>query len=114
MRARRTIWLDLACGALIAVIGCRSTTPELKPPTAPEVLNKPPDEARFNSAAYPKQALASDGTQKFSPAALSAKDARGGNMGPSMGGMGGGGGGGGGMGQGMGGGGGGSMGGFGR
>jgi len=67
MAVRGRIWTDVGCALLLVLLGCRSTTPELKPPPQPEVLNKPPDETRYNSPAYPKQALIKDDdpTKKF-------------------------------------------------
>jgi hypothetical protein len=92
MRSRGSIWTTLACGALVVMLGCRTAQPDLKPPVAKEVLNKPPDEARFNSAAYPKQAMVSDGdpTKKWDPSAAGAMPTRGmGGGGMGGGGMGG-------------------------
>jgi hypothetical protein len=42
------------CLAILA--GCRTPEPKLKPEKAAEVLNDPPQEARFDSPGYPKQA----------------------------------------------------------
>lgn len=68
MIARASVWTTLGCGLALVIIGCKTAQPELKPPQQPEVLNKPPDEARFNSPGYPKQALANndDPTKKWS------------------------------------------------
>jgi hypothetical protein len=102
--ARTRLWTDLGCALLLVVIGCKSTQPDLRPPKQPDVLYKPPDEARYNSPAYPKQALAQsdDPTKKWNPSGAgggSAMPSRGmGGGGMGGGGMGGGGMGGGGMG----------------
>jgi hypothetical protein len=42
---------------LVVMAGCRTSQVDLKPPPAPEVLNPPPSEARFNTPNYPRQAL---------------------------------------------------------
>ncbi|GEM_PF-5023734 len=39
------------------IVGCRTTQPNLKPVETPETLNKPPQEARFNSPGMPKEAF---------------------------------------------------------
>ena len=62
----RRIWVHFGavCVLLGLLIGCKSSTPELKPPTQPEEFNAPPAEARFNSPNYPKEALARDDVTK--------------------------------------------------
>ena len=42
---------------LFLAVGCRTTQPVLKPDKQPEVLNVPPQEARFNTSTYPKMAF---------------------------------------------------------
>ena len=39
------------------LVGCRTPPPNVKPVDTPEVLNKPPQEARFDSPGMPKQAF---------------------------------------------------------
>lgn len=43
---------------LVLVIGCKSSQPELKPPTQPEEYNPPP--AEMVSRGYPKEAMKKD------------------------------------------------------
>lgn len=56
------------CGVLALVlgtiVGCRTPQPNLKPVDQPEVLNKPPQEARFNSPSMPKEAFNRDDPSK--------------------------------------------------
>lgn len=49
----------IAWGIVVAValIGCRTPQPELKPAPQPEVLTVPPKEARFNKSQYPDLAF---------------------------------------------------------
>jgi len=49
------IWKTLVVAflALPLTAGCRTPQPNLKPDNQPEVLTKPPSEARFNSSQYP-------------------------------------------------------------
>lgn len=42
---------------LLAAVGCRTPKPELKPLESPEVLAMPPNENRFDTPRYPKQAF---------------------------------------------------------
>ena len=46
------------------VVGCRTPPPVVKPEEQPEVLNKPPQEARFSSPWYPKEAFNRDDPSK--------------------------------------------------
>ncbi|MCI0680750.1 MAG: hypothetical protein L0Y71_01485 [Gemmataceae bacterium] len=46
------------------ILGCRTPAPDLKPVETPEVLNKPPQEARFSNPAYPKEAFHRDDPAK--------------------------------------------------
>lgn len=52
--------LGIAALLLTATLGCRTGKPELKPIDSPEALNMPPNENRFDSPRYPKQALQKD------------------------------------------------------
>ena len=56
------------CGVLAiflgTIIGCRTPAPNVKPAEQPEVLNKPPQEARFNSPSMPKEAFHRDDPAK--------------------------------------------------
>jgi hypothetical protein len=52
---------------LFVTVGCRTTQPVLKPDKQPEVLNVPPQEARFNTSTYPKMAF-EDSSPKNNPA----------------------------------------------
>lgn len=49
----------LAWGLLliVVVVGCRTPQPELKPNVQPEVLTKPPKDARYNKSEYPDVAF---------------------------------------------------------
>jgi hypothetical protein len=50
-------WARRCAGAamlLALAIGCRTPPPILKPPPAPEELNKPPMEARYDNPEWPK------------------------------------------------------------
>jgi hypothetical protein len=47
-------WLGLV---LLIALGCRSTAPNLKPAKMPEVASAPPNEPRYNSPGYPKEAF---------------------------------------------------------
>ena len=51
-------WINCAALAicLALLVGCRSTQPDLKPEKTPEKLVDQPQEARFDSPGYPKQA----------------------------------------------------------
>jgi len=42
------------------LVGCRTVPPNVKPDEAPEVLTKPPMEARYNSSGMPKEAFKRD------------------------------------------------------
>jgi hypothetical protein len=59
-------WGTCAALALLlgTVVGCRTPQPNLKPVETPEVLNPPPQEARFNSPSMPKQAFQRDDASK--------------------------------------------------
>ena len=50
-----------SCAVLVVCLalmfGCRTTQPVLKPDKTPETLVEPPQEARYDSSAYPKQAF---------------------------------------------------------
>jgi hypothetical protein len=47
-----------ALGLLLGiVVGCRTVPPNVKPDDGPEVLNKPPMEARYNAPTLPKEAF---------------------------------------------------------
>ncbi len=52
---------------LFLAVGCRTAQPNLKPDKQPEVLNTPPQEARFNTSTYPKMAF-EDSSPKNNPA----------------------------------------------
>ena len=63
--------MDGLRGCLVVLIlatftfGCKSSQPNLKPEIPKyENLNTPPQEGRFNSPQYPKQALADDNSRK--------------------------------------------------
>jgi len=58
MRGNGLLWTSALL--LTAVLGCRSTKPNLKPLDSAEALNTPPNENRFDSPRYPKQALQKD------------------------------------------------------
>ena len=45
----------VVCFALM--LGCRTPQPNLKPEKAPEKLVEPPQEAKYDSSAYPKEAF---------------------------------------------------------
>jgi hypothetical protein len=79
MGARASLWTTLTTGVLLLFVGCKTSQPDLKPPPEPEVLNRPPDEARFNSPAYPKQALVNnnDPTKKWNSGAAGTMNPRG-------------------------------------
>jgi hypothetical protein len=49
---------------LLGTLGCRTPQPVVKPPTGPEVLNKPPVDARYNSPGMPKEAFNRDDPSK--------------------------------------------------
>ncbi len=98
MKIRGTFWANLGLVLLLTLLGCRSTQPDLKPPVQKEVLNSPPDDMRYNSPSYPKQAMVSDGdpTKKWAgtgamppPGGMGGGSQRGGAMNPAMGGGGG-------------------------
>jgi len=82
------------CGVLAlllgTIVGCRTPQPNVKPVDQPEVLNKPPQEARFNSPSMPKEAFNRDDPSKRWKDSLMNENAimptRGGNFGgPSSG-----------------------------
>jgi len=52
-------WGKLGASALLLamVFGCRTVPPDVKPAESPEVLNRPPLEARYNSSAMPREAF---------------------------------------------------------
>ena len=56
------------CGILALmlgiIVGCRTPQPDLKPVETPETLNKPPQEARYNSPGMPKEAFNRDDPKK--------------------------------------------------
>jgi hypothetical protein len=49
--------LGTAAILLLAVAGCRTPKPELKPLETPEVLAMPPSERRFDAPNYPAAAM---------------------------------------------------------
>jgi hypothetical protein len=59
-------WGNLAALALMLGIlaGCRTPQPDLKPLEQPEVLNRPPQEARFNNPGMPREAFNRDDPTK--------------------------------------------------
>jgi hypothetical protein len=69
----------------LALLGCRTTPPNLKPPKAPEVLTPPASEARYDSPDYPKQAF----SQPDDPGKRMIMDGKNQPGGGGMGGMGG-------------------------
>jgi hypothetical protein len=76
--------------ALLALtaLGCRTQPPNTKPPPSPEVLTSPPQEARFNTSVYPKQAFQENDILKkkiLEGEASPIMPARGMGMTPSMG-----------------------------
>ena len=75
-----------SCAVLVVcltlMLGCRTPQPNLKPEKAPEKLVEPPQEARYDSSAYPK--LAFDTEVDPGRAALDNKNTPGG---PGKGGM---------------------------
>jgi hypothetical protein len=83
------------CGVLAlllgTIVGCRTPQPNLKPVETPEVLNKPPQEARFSSPTMPKEAFQRDDPAKRYRDSLlnenAVMPARGSFGGPSGGGM---------------------------
>lgn len=50
-----------SCAVLVVCLalmfGCRTPQPNLKPEKTPEKLVEPPQESRYDSSAYPKQAF---------------------------------------------------------
>ena len=82
----RMAWLTAVLG--LTALGCRTPPPNVKPTIDPEVLNPPPQEARFNTSVYPKQAFQQDDLLKkkiLDGEANSIMPARGSSMGPGMG-----------------------------
>lgn len=59
-------WGKLGMLALLLGIlaGCRTPPPVVKPEKTPEVLNPPPQEARFDNPGMPKQAFERDDPMK--------------------------------------------------
>ena len=54
----RGTWAKMATmGLMLLALGCRTPQPNLKPPIAPEALNTPPTENRYNTSTYPKEAF---------------------------------------------------------
>jgi hypothetical protein len=56
MDGKRGKW-GLSALLLALVFGCRTTPPNVKPADQPEVLNRPPQEARFDQPGLPKAAF---------------------------------------------------------
>lgn len=50
---------------LLALVGCRQTTPNIKPPKEPERLTAPPMESRFSVPGLPKAAFQDRDTRKL-------------------------------------------------
>jgi hypothetical protein len=98
MRWQGSYWRDLGCALLLALLGCKSGQPDLRPAVQKEVLNSPPDESRYNSSAIPKQAMLdnSDPSKRYGVTGPGASMTNlggpggAGGMGRGMGGMGGG------------------------
>ncbi len=59
-------WGKCGLSALLLglVFGCRTTPPNVKPVDQSEVLNSPPQEARFNQPGMPKEAFNRDDPTK--------------------------------------------------
>lgn len=59
-------WRHMAVGALLLgiIVGCRTPQPVVKPEDQPEVLQKPPQEARFDNPGLPKEAFSRDDPNK--------------------------------------------------
>jgi hypothetical protein len=59
-------WGKLAAAAVFlgVIVGCRTAPPIVKPDTEPEVLNRPPQEARFNNPGMAKQCFNRDDPTK--------------------------------------------------
>ena len=55
----RAVLFKLGCLGILglALIGCRTMEPELKPADEPEVLRTPPEDPRYNSPKYPREAF---------------------------------------------------------
>jgi hypothetical protein len=79
----KTRWL----GAMVlALAGCTSTQPDLKPPKQPEQLAVPPDDPRYNNyTQYPKDTLNTDLNKKPDAGPLSPSGGKMGGMTPGMG-----------------------------
>lgn len=60
----RTLCLAALGALLVALLGCRSGAPDLRPPYEPDQFNAPTNEARFNTPSYPKQAFNSNDPNK--------------------------------------------------
>ena len=65
----RATWVKIAgMGMMLLAFGCRTSKPDLKPPTTAEALNAPPAERRFDTASYPKEAFNNrDPIRKINP-----------------------------------------------
>jgi hypothetical protein len=59
-------WGKLAGVALLlgVIVGCRTAPPIVKPEDQPEVLNRPPQEARFNNPGMAKECFNRDDPTK--------------------------------------------------
>ena len=54
----RRMWSkSLGMVLLLAILGCRTPQPNLKPAPGPEVFNTPPTERRYNASVYPREAF---------------------------------------------------------
>lgn len=83
-------WVSWGIAGLmvVALLGCRKSTPDLRPPPGPEVLAVPPPESRYSSSGYPKEAFRDRDTsliRKIDPTFTPAKGGPGGAMGPGPG-----------------------------
>jgi hypothetical protein len=95
----RLPWVGIGCVFLTVTLlaGCKTSTPQLKPPSTPETLASPPvGDSRYDFANYPKEALAfntNNDQRKIGngggPTGPSFGGPGGGGMGGGMGGMGG-------------------------
>jgi hypothetical protein len=65
----RATWAKIAgMGIMLAVLGCRTAKPDLKPPVTVEALNTPPAERRFDTPTYPREAFNNrDPLKKLNP-----------------------------------------------
>ncbi|MCI0641966.1 MAG: hypothetical protein L0Y72_27470 [Gemmataceae bacterium] len=54
---RKTCIPIVGLAMLLAVMGCRTPQPELKPVETAEIFTVPPAEPRYNASTYPKEAF---------------------------------------------------------